>query len=129
MTEQASERGSLARTIARLLLAFIMVYAGVAHFRNPAPFISIVPDWLPAHAALVAISGVAEIAGGVGLLVPLVRLVAAIGLIALYIAVFPANVYMLTHHIYMAGIHSDFWLWLRLPLQVVLIGWAWWVRR
>ena len=113
----------------RLLLAAGMVYAGVAHFRNPEPFVSIVPGWLPAHRGLVAVSGACEILGGVGLLIPPVSRAAAWGLIALFVAVFPANVNMAIKDIPMDGKHFGWLLWLRLPLQAVLIAWAWWYTR
>ena len=123
-------RGLVAKTALRVLLAAGMVYVGVGHFRNPAPFVSIVPEWLPNPRALVAISGAAEIAGGVGLLVPQTRRAAAWGLIALFVAVFPANVNMAVHDIPLDGEHYPAWaLWLRLPLQAVLIAWAYWLTR
>ena len=119
-----------ARRILRVVLACIMIWVGCLHFLHPEPFISIVPDYLPAHRALVLISGFFEALGGLGLLIPIVRRPAAIGLIALYIAVFPANVSMAIHNIPIHGQHfSPVMLWLRLPLQFVLIAWAWWVRR
>lgn len=108
------------------LLAFLFVVAGVFHFVRPAPFIRIVPSWLPAAALLVAVSGIAEIAGGVGLLMPTTRVAAAWGLIGLLVAVFPANVKMLTDAIAQGG--SPLYLgalWARLPLQPVLVWWVW----
>jgi uncharacterized membrane protein len=78
----------------RWVLAAFMVFAGVMHFVSPKGFVRIVPRWLPAPEALVAISGVFEVLGGVGLLVPQTRTLAAWGLIALFVAVFPANVNM-----------------------------------
>lgn len=69
--------------------------------------------------------GIAEIAGGIGLLIPQTRSAAAIGIILLLIAVFPANIYMLTSK--GAGMKIKNWfLWLRLPLQLVLLAWAFW---
>ena len=107
-----------------------MIYAGMAHFRNPEPFSNIVPDWLPAHRGLVYVSGFFEILGGAGLLVPRTRRAAAWGLVALYIAVFPANVNMALHDLPIKGRHfPPLLLWLRLPLQAVLIAWAYWYTR
>jgi uncharacterized membrane protein len=115
------------KNVLRCVLAAIMLYAGVAHFRNPEPFAEIVPNYLPAHRELVLISGFFEILGGVGLLVPPTRRAAAWGLIALYLAVFPANVNMAVHDVPINGRHFAPWLlWLRLPLQAVLIAWAYW---
>lgn len=114
------------KTGLRVLLAAGMIYAGTAHFRNPAPFAGIVPNWLPAHRALVLVSGGFEILGGVGLLIPVTRRAAAWGLIALFIAVFPANVNMAVHDMPLNGQRFGWLLWLRLPLQAVLIAWAYW---
>ena len=115
----------------RALLAVGMIGVGVDHFTNPAPFVHIVPAWLPAPGALVAVSGFFEVLGGLGLLVPRARRLAAWGLIALYVAVFPANVNMAVNHISLDEAHPipTVALWLRLPLQALLIAWAWWFTR
>ncbi|WBO84145.1 DoxX family protein [Hymenobacter yonginensis] len=116
------------RRLSRFLLAFLFVGAGITHFVAPAAFMRIVPPYLPAPLLLVYLSGVAEIAGGLGLLLPATRRWAAWGLVLLLIAVFPANVYMLQSH--GAGLAVPLWaLWLRLPLQAVLVAWVWWVRK
>ncbi len=115
----------------RWVLGLAMIGIGVAHFVNPAPFVAIMPPYLPAHYELVLISGFFEIAGGIGLQVPQTRRAAAIGLVLLYVAVFPANV-----HMAMAGItppgapEIPRWAaWARLPFQLVLIAWAGWYAR
>ena len=114
------------RLLSRVVLAVIFTGAGVLHFTKPAPFVAIVPRWLPAAEALVAISGVAEIAGGIGLLVPPVSFWAGCGLIALLLAVFPANINMAINNIPWDGKPVPTWLlWMRLPLQAVLILWVW----
>ena len=83
----------------------------------------IVPPGLPSPQALVLISGIAEMAGGLGLLVPRLRAAAACGLIALLIAVFPANIYMAMSPERFAHLHVPAWaLWARLPLQFLLIA-------
>ena len=108
-----------------LLLAALMVVAGVMHFVAPAAYTRIVPRWLPAPGVLVAVSGVCEILGGLGLLHPSTRSWAAWGLIALFIAVFPANVNMAINRIGFGHKPPPSWLlWARLPLQGVLIAWA-----
>jgi uncharacterized membrane protein len=113
----------------RVLLAVAMVGVGITHFTSPEPFVSIVPKALPWPLALVYVSGVAEIAGGVGILVPRVRRAAGIGLIALYVAVFPANLNMALNNLPLGdGAPPPAWvLWGRLPLQIVFIAWAYWV--
>jgi uncharacterized membrane protein len=112
----------------RAVLASIMIGIGVLHFAVPRPFVSIVPSALPAPLALVLISGVFEVLGGVGLLVPRVRRAASVGLVLLYLAVFPANINMTLHPEISAGLGIPAWaLWARLPFQAVLIAWALWV--
>lgn len=113
------------RLLPRVVLAGMMLTAGVLHFVRPEGFVAIVPDYLPAHRALVSISGVAELLGGLGLLLPPTRRMAAWGLIALYVAVFPANVNMAVHGLGLPpGSHAGWVLWARLPLQLLLMGWA-----
>ena len=106
----------------RILLTTIFATAGVLHFLAPRPFIGIVPRWLPWPVALVAISGAAELCGALGLMWPPTRRLAGWGLIALLLAVFPANIQMLVNA---HRSHAATWwlaaLWVRLPLQLVLI--------
>ena len=113
-------------TILKWLLAAVMTFAGVMHFVSPRGYVKIMPKWLPAPAALVAISGVFEVLGGVGLLIPATQVIAAWGLIALFVAVFPANLNMAINNIPLGKKPMPKWvLWGRLPLQLVFIGWAW----
>lgn len=120
---------STVRTVLRWLLALVMVGAGVNHFLSPATYVAMMPVALPWHLALVYVSGVAEIAGGLGLLVPRTRRAAAWGLIALLVAVFPANVNMAVNELPLGTTTVPTWaLWARLPLQLVLIAWAYAVR-
>lgn len=117
---------SIFETIALWVLAIAMIAIGIAHFVQPKPFVKIVPKYLPAPLTLVYVSGFFEILGGVGLLIPQTRVWAAWGLIALYIAVFPANVYMLTDNVsFDPKKPIPRWiLWARLPFQFVFIAWA-----
>jgi uncharacterized membrane protein len=105
-----------------------MTSMGVFHFARPQTFVGIVPRYLAAPLALVYISGFFEILGGIGLLIPETRPWAAWGLIVLYIAVFPANIYMLTDNISLNPEKPiPRWaLWARLPFQFVFIAWAYW---
>lgn len=118
------------KTLLRWLLAIVMVGAGANHFFAAQTYIAMVPEALPAPATLVYVSGVAEILGGLGLILPATRRLAAWGLVALYVAVFPANLNMAINHLPL-GDHAvpDWALWARLPLQLVLIAWAWWFTR
>ncbi|MGV3710659.1 MAG: hypothetical protein ACO1Q7_17690 [Gemmatimonas sp.] len=108
------------------ILAAVFAVAGISHFIVPGAFESIVPSWVPAPRAMVYISGVAEIAGAVGLLVTSLRVYAGWGLIALLIAVFPANINMLqmARDANAPGSYQMV-LWMRLPLQPLLIWLVW----
>jgi uncharacterized membrane protein len=118
------------KTVMRWVLTVFMVAAGLNHFISPAAYVAMVPDALPSHALLVQISGVAEILGGLGLILPRTRRLAAWGLIALFVAVFPANVNMAWNHLPLGTMHvASALLWARLPLQLVLIAWAAWLTR
>ena len=116
------------KPLALVLLGLSMIAIGVDHFLNPEPFVRIVPSWLPAPATLVLVSGFFEMLGGVGVLVPITRRFAAWGLIALYVAVFPANVNMAIHHIQLSdnGTLPVWAMWARLPFQALFIAWAYW---
>ena len=103
-------------------LAAFFVFTGVLHFLRPRMFVAIVPPSLPAPGVLVALSGAAEVLGGVGLLVPGARVAAGVGLILLLAAVFPANVFMARHADRFRRIAPPWALWARLPLQPVLMG-------
>ena len=106
-------------------IALLFAAAGTAHFVWPSAFARIVPPYLPAPYTLVYVSGAAELLGALGVLVPGLRGYAGWGLILLALAVFPANVHMALHPADFEGIPA--WaLYLRLPLQLVLIGWIYW---
>jgi uncharacterized membrane protein len=112
--------------IGRIILALIFILAGSLHFIAPQLYVRIVPPYLPAHLPIVYISGAAEILGGIGLLVPSTRQAAAWGLIALLIAILPANIYMASAHLAAPGMMGQSWAqWLRVPLQLPLIYWVW----
>jgi uncharacterized membrane protein len=110
----------------RLLLALFVVVTGVLHFIKAPAFVAMVPASLPRPDLLVAVSGVAEIAGGLGILWPPTRRAAGIGLILLFLAVFPANINMAVNHLPLDGKPvPPALLWGRLVLQPVFIWWAW----
>jgi uncharacterized membrane protein len=107
----------------RILLAILFIVAGALHFLITPVYVNIMPSFLPAPTLLVQISGVAEILGGIGLLVPAAQSAAAWGIILLLIAVLPANLNMALHASHWPGI-PPWLLWARLPLQIPLIYWA-----
>lgn len=112
--------------ILRHICAGFFILAGANHFVSPVFYEQIIPPGFPNPKLLVVISGIAEIAGGAGLLAPRLRRVAGWGLIALLIAVFPANVYMAVYPERIEGLTLPTpLLWARLPLQGVLGWWVW----
>jgi uncharacterized membrane protein len=116
------------RSTMRVLAVLLFILAGLNHFRNPIFYQRIIPPGFPFPRLLVILSGVCEIAGGIGLLIPPLRRLAGWGLIALLIAVFPANIYMAIAPHNFADLHFPTWaLWLRLPFQVIFIAWVWFV--
>lgn len=109
--------------ISKYVLAILLILAGILHFAMPKFYLKIMPSYLPRPAELVLISGVAEIICGLLLLFPSTQNLGAYATIALLIAVFPANIEMARK--YYAKKRKGFWLTvLRLPLQLLLIWWA-----
>ncbi len=118
------------KEILRAILSVCIIVVGITHFLKPEQYVRIVPPQLPYPFELVYISGFFEILGGIGLMIPFVSVAAAWGLIALFIAVFPANINMTINNIPIEGIpHYPLLYWARLPLQAVLIAWAWWYTK
>jgi uncharacterized membrane protein len=115
-----------ARTVLRGLLSAAFVFAGTMHFVSPRAYESVMPPYLPNHRELVALSGACEIAGGIGVLLPQpIRRWAGWGLVALLIAVFPANIEIARRGATFGETQiAPIWGWLRLPLQPLLIVWA-----
>ena len=120
---------SALRSASLVLLAVLFVGAGVLHFVKPRMYERIVPPSLPAPRLLVIISGAAEVLGGLGLLVAPLRAWAGWGLVALLVAVFPANLYMAREWERFSGFAPRWALLLRLPLQFVLIAWVLWASQ
>ncbi len=113
----------MAKRVLLWLLGGFYILAGVLHFAIPDFFLQIMPPYLPWHLELVYLSGVIELALGIAALVPATRAWAGWGIVALLIAVFPANIYAATAQIPGAGGYG------RLPFQALLIAWAWWATR
>ena len=110
-------------TFGKAALGTVFILAGVMHLVATQVYARIMPPMLPTPALLVQMSGVFEILGGIGVLLPATQRYAAWGLVALLIAVWPANFYMAMDH--QAWPRIPVWaLWARVPLQVPLILWA-----
>ena len=118
----------LGRRFALLGLGVFFVAAGVNHFLSTDFYVPMMPPYLPAHLELVYLSGFFEILGGILVLVPRTRALAGWGLIAVLVAIFPANVHMALS----PELFPDmpvFALYARLPFQVVFFAWAYWATR
>jgi uncharacterized membrane protein len=119
------------KLVMRWLLTIGMVLAGLNHFRSVSVYAGMMPAAFPDSwdVPLVYISGVFEILGGLGLILPATRRFAGWGIIALLVAVFPANLNMALNHLPLGDTEVPQWmLWARLPLQLPLIACAWYVR-
>lgn len=110
------------------LMSAFYVFGGVLHLARPDFYLPMMPPYLPWHLGLVYLSGMAEVVLGMGVPIPRSRTLAAWGIILLLIAVFPANVHIALHNVPVFGAPegAGMWNWVRLPLQGVLIAWAWW---
>jgi uncharacterized membrane protein len=116
------------KAVTRYIFGVLFVLAGVNHFVNPEVYMRIMPPYLPWHFALVLVSGVAEVVLGALLLLRRCAAFAGWGLIALLIAIFPANLHMALNPELFPRLNPTA-LWLRLPLQGVLVAWAYWYAR
>jgi uncharacterized membrane protein len=130
-TEESADRDCATvrrdmRSALRKLAGPFFIGAGALHFVRPEPYRAIMPPYVPAPDVMVALSGVAEAAGGVGLLVPRARRWSAWWLVATLIAIFPANLHMALHpERYARHVPGGrVGLWLRLPFQLVFIAWV-----
>jgi uncharacterized membrane protein len=118
------------RSIFRFLLAALFFAAAMLHFFSPRLFLPIMPPQIPFPVACIIVSGVAELLGAIGLLVPRPRaqFLTGWGLTLLLIAVFPANIYMAVARVKVHGFPAHDWeAWARLALQPVLIALVLWV--
>jgi uncharacterized membrane protein len=117
----------LARRIARWLLAAAYLVAGIAHLRSPGGFLAITPHWVPCPDQVIALTGMAEIAGAAGLMIPRLRRAAGLCLALYALCVWPANINHAVNDIALRGVHLSWWYHgPRLALQPVIIWWALW---
>jgi uncharacterized membrane protein len=116
------------KIVLKWLLCVFMVSSGVNHFLNPEFYLRMMPPYLPWHRELVYLSGVIEIVLGVMLVIPRFTKLAAWGIIALLVAIFPANLYMSTNP-QLFPEFSPKGLLIRLPFQALFIAWAFWFTR
>jgi uncharacterized membrane protein len=118
---------SRAKRVLLWLMSAFYVFGGVYHLVNPGFYLPMMPPYLPWHRELVFVSGVAEIVLGVAVLTPGLRHLAVLGIIAVLIAVFPANLHIAMNDVPLAGAAdgAGIWNWVRLPFQALFIAWAW----
>ena len=131
---RSSPRRGRGWVVGLVILGLFYVVAGINHFRSPLSYVAIMPPYIPWPLVMIYISGVAEILGGIGVLVPdgfvfpRMRAFAAWGLVLMLIAVLPVHINMCLHPEQFPGV--PLWaIWLRLPLQLPLILWAWYYTR
>lgn len=118
---------SMGRRIARWVLALGYLVAGIEHLRAPGGFIAITPHWVPWPATVILLTGLCEIAGAAGLMIPQLRKAAGIGLALYALCVWPANINHALGDIPLNGVHLSWWYHgPRLALQPVIIWWALW---
>jgi uncharacterized membrane protein len=122
---------SVTKRVLLWVMGLFYIFAGIQHFRVAEYYLPMIPPYLPWHAELVFLSGVAEVLCGVGVLIPQTRKLAAWATIALLIAVFPANIHVAMNDIALFGATEGPGPlgYIRLPFQLVLIAWAWWYTR
>jgi uncharacterized membrane protein len=119
---------SRGKTVMLWLMGVFYIVAGVNHFVNPDAYLPMMPPYLPSHGLLIWLSGLAEVVLGIGVLVPTTRSISAWGIIALLIAIFPANLHIALYNVPVFGAKegAGIFNWIRLPFQGLLILWAWW---
>lgn len=110
------------KLISLFVMAGLYIFAGISHFRKPKLFLKITPKWVPSPEKVNIFVGIVEIVLGIGLLFSSTRYYAVLGIIALLVAVFPANLY----HFQQARKKGKLVIptLIRLPIQIVLIYWA-----
>ncbi|WP_443191639.1 DoxX family protein [Pseudomonas indica] len=109
----------------RLAMALALLFVGFDHWLTPGRYLPMMPDYLPYHLPLVLFTGACELAGAVGLLLPQTRRLAATMLALYFVCVFPANIHNALNGLNVDGLPSVQWYyWLRLPFQPLIILWA-----
>jgi uncharacterized membrane protein len=112
------------KQVLKYLFGLMFILAGINHFLKPEFYLPMMPPYIPAHELMVILSGIAEIVLGLLLFIPRFSRLAAWGMIALLVAVFPANLHMALNPELFPDV-PQIGLWIRLPLQGVMIWWAW----
>jgi uncharacterized membrane protein len=111
----------------RISLALVFLFTAIGHFFQPQQLVEMLPPWVPGRLPIIYLTGLLEIAGAIGLLIPQLSRLAGICLIAFLILVLPANIYAAFNQVGMGGhTQGPAYLWVRVPVQLILIGWTYW---
>lgn len=109
----------------RFALAIALIAVGTDHWANPGRYLAMMPPWVPLHYEMVLLTGAAEIAGALGILVRKTRSLAGLALAVYFVAVFPANIHNALNGLAVEGLPQAAWYyWARLPFQPLAIWWA-----
>jgi uncharacterized membrane protein len=109
----------------RIAMAAALFFVGADHWLNPQRYLPMMPPWVPFHLEMVLFTGAAEVAGGLGLLVPRLRRLAGALLALYFVAVFPANIHNALNGLSVEGLPQAQWYyWVRLAFQPLAIWWA-----
>jgi uncharacterized membrane protein len=109
----------------RVAAGVAFIVASIPHFTSPERYLPMMPPFVPAPRMMISVSGVAELLGGIGMLIPRTARLASWWLAALLLAIFPANIYVAISGVNAAGLPSSPWYtWSRLPFQLVFLWWV-----
>lgn len=109
----------------RFAMAAALMLIGADHWLTPERYLAMMPPWIPMHLELVSLTGAAEVAGAIGLLVPRLRAAAGAALALYFVAVFPANIHNALSGHAVAGLPDAAWYyWVRLAFQPLAVWWA-----
>jgi uncharacterized membrane protein len=113
----------------RIAMCAMLFFTALGHVMFPTGMAMMIPPFIPFRLELVYFTGLLEVAGGIGLLLPKFRRISAILLITFFVLITPANIYAAMHHIDLQKASYDgngpAYLWFRLPLQLFFIAWVW----
>ncbi len=114
----------------RIAMSVMLLLTGIGHFIYPTGMALMLPDFIPFKLKLIYFTGLIEIAAAIGLLIPRIQKLTAWLLIIFFISIFPANIYAAVHHVNLQTATYDgsglSYLWFRVPLQILFIGWVYW---
>jgi uncharacterized membrane protein len=106
-------------------LSLSLIFTGIDHIANPGRYLPMMPAFVPLHAEIILFTGICELAGAVGLLIPRLRRLTGIMLAIYFFCVFPANIKNAIEGLSVEGLPSANWYyWVRLAFQPLVIWWT-----